>query len=142
MISGRWFSKFLLNASSIGVITTSQSSWFHCCTTLTVGKFFLIFTLNLASYNLSPSLCVLQSGMIENRSCPSSVWQPFKYLKSAIISPLSLLFLKVKHAQFFQPFFLRLGFQPPDHPCRPPLNLFQFVSILLEVWCPDLTSTE
>ena len=57
--------------------------------------------------------------------------------KCCPITPQSS-FLKAKYAQLFQSFFIRFGFQPPDHPYQPPLNLFQFVSILLEVWCPEL----
>ena len=34
-------------------------------------------------------------------------------------------------AQFFQTFLLALGFQSPDPPCRRPLNLLQYVGILL-----------
>ena len=70
-------SKFFLNASCAGALTTSQGNWYHCLTTLIIRKFFLVFNQNLASCNLSPLLRVLYFGMIENRSCPSSVWQPF-----------------------------------------------------------------
>ena len=114
--SARWMSKFLLNASSGGALTTSQDNWFHCLTALTVRKFFLIFNTSLASCNLSPFLHVLHSGMMKSWSCPCSVWQPFKYLKSAIISPLCHLFSRLNMPSSFSLFLIGLGFQLPDQP--------------------------
>ena len=49
--SARWLSKFFLNASSVGAFNNSWGKWFHCHTTLTVRRFFLIFNQNLASIN-------------------------------------------------------------------------------------------
>ena len=66
------------------------SGWFPCRTVLTVKKFLLIFSRNLASCRLSPLLHVLHSGLIKNRSCPSSAGLPFKDLKSALSSPLKM----------------------------------------------------
>ena len=51
-------------------------------------------------------MCVLPSRMIENRSCPSSVGQPFKSLKSALLSPLRLFFSRLNILLLFL------------HPCR------------------------
>ena len=64
---------FFLNASSVEAFTNSKGNWVYHCTALTFRKFSLIFNQNLASFNLSPLLRVLHSGMIENGSWPSSV---------------------------------------------------------------------
>ena len=67
--SDRGWSDFLLDTSSVGALTASQSHGFPCRTALTVKKFFLIFCRKLASCNLSPLLHVMHSGIFENRSC-------------------------------------------------------------------------
>ena len=54
--SNRQLSNLLLNASSLGALTTSWSHWFHCRTALTVNKFLPIFSWNLAPCGLSPML--------------------------------------------------------------------------------------
>ena len=53
----------------------------------------------------------------------------FQVLQNAIIMSPQSHFLKAKRAQLFQSFLTGLGFQSPDHPCGPPLNLLQFVDI-------------
>ena len=60
--SDRRWSNFLLKASSVGALTTSQVDWFHCPTALTAKKFFRIFRLKLNAkcafpYNLRREQC-------------------------------------------------------------------------------------
>ena len=83
--------QFLLNASSVGVLTICQGNWFHCCTALMVRTSFLIFSWNPASCNFIPLLCVLRPGTAEKSSCLSF---QVKHYQSSL--------LKAKHAQFFQ----------------------------------------
>uniref|UniRef100_A0A8C5RCP4 Ubiquitin carboxyl-terminal hydrolase n=2 Tax=Laticauda laticaudata TaxID=8630 RepID=A0A8C5RCP4_LATLA len=73
--------------------TTSEHKLFHCLIVLTVRKFLLISRLNLSLFSFHPLFLVWPSGALENCLTPSSsLWQPLKYWKTAIMSPLVLLF--------------------------------------------------
>ena len=59
---------------------------------LTVRNFFLILCQNLLSCDLNPSVQVLICGAAENKLALPSIWQPFKNMKMAVTSALSLFF--------------------------------------------------
>ncbi|KAG8130038.1 hypothetical protein E2320_016629 [Naja naja] len=61
---------------------------------LTVRKF-LISRLNLSLFSFHSLFLVWPSGALENKLTPSSPWQPLKYWKTAIMSPLVLLFTRL-----------------------------------------------
>ena len=84
--SDRGLSNYSLECLRVEMPTPSQGHRFHCHTALTVKKVFPDICLKLVSCSLSPWWHVLHSGMIENRSWPSSIWLSFKYLKNAIVS--------------------------------------------------------
>uniref|UniRef100_A0A8C4YMK5 SRCR domain-containing protein n=1 Tax=Gopherus evgoodei TaxID=1825980 RepID=A0A8C4YMK5_9SAUR len=67
---------------------------------LQLKSLFLRFNLNLLCCSLYPLPLVLPSVARENTFSPSFLWQPFKYLKSTVMSPLNLLFSKLNILSF------------------------------------------
>lgn len=65
---------------------------FNELTACRVGKIFLKLNLNLLPCNFNPVDMVLHFEAIENTCAPSSVGQPFRYLKTATTSTLCFLF--------------------------------------------------
>ncbi|XP_061441912.1 protein PET117 homolog, mitochondrial isoform X1 [Rhineura floridana] len=66
---------------------------------------------------------------------------------SKVVLGVSVLFsggivagVHIQQKRLGESLFTGLHFQSPDHPCCLPLNLFQFVCILLKVWCPELNT--
>jgi len=84
--------KGFINTSRDGDSTTSLGSLFQCLTTLSVKKFFLISNLSLPWWNLRPFPLILSPITSENGPIPLSLQSPFRYLKRAVRSLLSLLF--------------------------------------------------
>uniref|UniRef100_A0A670YQJ9 Solute carrier family 2, facilitated glucose transporter member 5 n=1 Tax=Pseudonaja textilis TaxID=8673 RepID=A0A670YQJ9_PSETE len=96
------------------------------CRVRNLRNFCLISRLLLSSVSFHPLLLVLRSGALENSLTPSSLGQPLRYWKTAIMSPLILLFIKLtRHIQLQQPFFVCFSLQSPNHLRCSSLRSFQ-----------------
>ena len=82
-----------LNTSRDGDSTTSLGSLFQCLTTLSVKKFFLIYSLNLPWRNLRLLPLVLLLVTREKRPTPASLQPPFRIAILNIISIYILTFI-------------------------------------------------
>lgn len=95
---------FCSNSSSASLL----NYLFQCCTILTVRKGFLMFKVNFPWCNLSPLLLVVLMHM-ECCLLLSSVQQLFMSWKTVVMTPLSLLFLKLnKLSNTYKDWFLKV----------------------------------
>lgn len=95
---------FSANSSS----ASPRDNLFQCCTILTVRKVFLMSKVNFPWCNLSPLLLVVLMHT-EYSLLLSSVQRLFMYLKTVVMTPLSLLFLMLNNlSNMYTAWFLRV----------------------------------
>ena len=134
----------VLNTSGDGDSTTSVGSLFHCLTTLSVKKFFLISNLNLPWHNLRPFYFIsLRPHPVtchqweETNLALSAITS--RYWKSNKISPQPPL-PQTKQPQFLQSLLIGYILQALHKPCCPSLALLQHLNVLSVLRCPNLNT--
>ncbi|KAK4829425.1 hypothetical protein QYF61_004300 [Mycteria americana] len=116
-------SNLTLNVSRDGASTTSLGNLCQCFTTLIITNVFLISSLNLPSFSIKPlSLVLSQQALL--KSCNKVSPEPF--------------ILQAEQPQLSQPVLMGEVFQPSDHFCGPPLDLFQQVHVFPVLRTPEV----
>jgi len=118
----------------------TQPSLFHCLTTLSVKKCFLISNLNFPWRNLRPFPFILSPVTSEKRPIPLLLQSPFRHLKRATRSPPQPPFSQTKQPQFLQSLLIRSTLQDLHKPCCPSSGLLQHRSVLSVFRCPKLNT--